>query len=329
MRNAWPRVSVNDVPDSWINDNVLPGGLNMKMRSATLLWRVVTIAIAALLASCQSTTPLTWKVPDGVTTMQVNGYPMAYTEVGSGPKVVLVHGVMCDYRCWGTTPSALSGDFRMVAVSLRHFYPEVWDGASGTFSVAQHAKDLAAFIEKLGPPVSLVGHSYGGFVASEVARARPELITKLVLAEASTEYLLPPPSDEQRARKQKFGEATEDALKTRGKDAGLEFAVDTLNGKGAWSRYPASIQSFHRDNAWTMVGAVRDTTQPVATCADFGSLKMPVLLVTGENTAPRYKQFIAAQTKCLPSAKTAVMPNASHGMIGSPAFQPALRDFLK
>lgn len=289
----------------------------------------MTVAVAWLLVGCQTTTPLTWKVPDGAKTVEVNGYPMAYTEAGSGPTVILVHGAMCDYRCWGSTQRALAGDFRVVSVSMRHFYPQHWDGSGNTFSVAQHAKDLAAFVEKMNPPVRLVGHSYGGLVASEVARARPELIAKLVLAEGATDGLLPSPSDEQLASRKKFAELTENALKTRGADAGLEFAVDALNGKGAWSRYPAQVQSFHRDNAWTIVGATKDTS-PRATCTEFGSLKMPVLLVTGQNTSPRYKQIVPAQAKCLPGTKTVVIPNVGHAMMMNPAvFDPALKDFLR
>src|SRR3954469_7534294 len=38
--------------------------------------------------------------PPGVNIVEVNGYPMAYQEVGSGPPLVLVHGSPNDYRTW-------------------------------------------------------------------------------------------------------------------------------------------------------------------------------------------------------------------------------------
>lgn len=305
-------------------------GMNMSHSNRTFaMTAAVSLAAVWLLVGCQTTTPLTWKLPDAVKMVEVNGYPMAYSEAGSGPTVVLVHGVMCDYRCLSDQQRVLADEFRVVSVSMRHFYPQDWDGSGDTFSAAQHAKDLAAFIEKMNPPVRLVGHSYGGLVAADVARARPELIVKLVLAEGSTDGLLPLPSEEQLAGRKKFAEQTENALKTRGADAGLEYAVDTLNGKGAWSRYPAPVQSFHRDNAWTIVAGIKDTS-PRATCAEFGSLKMPVLLITGQNTSPRYKQIVAAQVKCLPRATTVVIPNAGHAMMMNPtAFNSALQGFLR
>jgi len=301
----------------------------MDMRPWKLARRFAAIAVLGLVAGCQTTTPLTWKLPDGVRITEVNGYPLAAIEKGSGPTVVLVHGAMCDYRCWDATMQALSDRYRVVSVSLRHFYPQDWNGSGDTFTLRQHAADLAAFVEKMAPPVRLVGHSYGGLVASEMARARPDLVLKLVLAEAATDALLPAPTAEQAANRRKFVEQTEAMLTTKGADAALEFAVDILNGKGAWSRYPAPVQAIHRQNAWTIVGSARDTSAR-GTCADFGSLKMPVLLVTGERTSPRYKQILAAQGKCLPGASAVVIPGVGHAMMMNPnAFNPALKNFMQ
>ena len=39
-----------------------------------------------------------WPLPDGVKTVSVNGYEMAYQETGSGVPIVLVHGTLNDYR---------------------------------------------------------------------------------------------------------------------------------------------------------------------------------------------------------------------------------------
>src|SRR5690349_11389317 len=90
-------------------------------------WLALAAAVVAL-AGCQSTTPLTWKLPDGVKAAEINGYPMAYMESGSGPTLVTVHGVLCDYRCMGAQQRALADAWTVRSVSLRHFYPEHWRG---------------------------------------------------------------------------------------------------------------------------------------------------------------------------------------------------------
>ena len=117
-------------------------------------------------------------------TLRVNGSDMAYLEVGSGRPLVCVHGSLCDFRNWSAVLGPLSARHRVISVSLRHFFPERWDGSGDTYSLAQHVDDVVAFIEQLDSgPVDLMGHSRGGHVSFRVAQRRPELLRKLILAE--------------------------------------------------------------------------------------------------------------------------------------------------
>ncbi len=115
-------------------------------------------------------------------TLPVNGYDMAYLEVGQGPPLLCVHGSLCDFRIWSAVLGPLTRKHRVIAVSLRHFFPEHWDGAGDTYSIAQHTADVIGFIEKLDTgPVDLMGHSRGGHVSFRVAQRRPDLLRKLIL----------------------------------------------------------------------------------------------------------------------------------------------------
>jgi pimeloyl-ACP methyl ester carboxylesterase len=67
---------------------------------------------------------------------RVNGYDMAYVEAGQGEPVVLVHGSLCDYRYWTLQMPAFSAAFRTISVSLRHYYPERWEGRATIFTSA-------------------------------------------------------------------------------------------------------------------------------------------------------------------------------------------------
>src|SRR5216684_1113693 len=121
-------------------------------------------------------------------TLHVNGYDMAYLEVGDGPPLVCVHGSLCDFRIWGAVLGPLSKKHRVIAVSLRHFFPDRWDGVGSTYSIAQHVDDVIGFIEKLDTkPVDLMGHSRGGHISFRVAQRRPDLLRKLILAEPGGE----------------------------------------------------------------------------------------------------------------------------------------------
>ena len=108
--------------------------------------------------------------------LRVNGTDMAYLEVGQGPPLVCVHGALGDFRTWSAVLGPLSKKHRVIAVSLRHFFPEHWDGVGDTYSIAQHVADMIAFIEQLGvKPVDLMGHSRGGHISfrARAAAARP------------------------------------------------------------------------------------------------------------------------------------------------------------
>ena len=74
--------------------------------------------------------------------------------------------------------------YRTIAVSLRHCWPEKWDGEGDDFTVQQHTSDIASFIAGLqAGPVHLLGHSRGGHIAFRVAQNCPDLIRSLILVE--------------------------------------------------------------------------------------------------------------------------------------------------
>ena len=75
---------------------------------------------------------------------------MAYLKLGKGPPLVCVHGTLGDFRTWSAVMGPLSKKHRVISVSLRHFFPEHWDGVGDDYRMAQHVADLIAFIEQIG-----------------------------------------------------------------------------------------------------------------------------------------------------------------------------------
>lgn len=290
---------------------------------------ILVLASAVILGACQTAPKQSWELPSGVKSLPANGYPMAYVERGSGPTVVLVHGSLNDYRYWTPQIEPLSSRFRVVSISLRHYYPEPWKG-EGDFSIKLHAEDLVAFIQRLAVgPVFLVGWSRGGTVAVDMARSRPDLVRKLVLMDPALDALLPvpggAPAEDARVKRAK---ATEVYLRKGEIEAGIQYFFDSNNGTGAWNRLPEDQRQIRRDNAWTVVGQLGDVE--TVTCTDLARFKMPVLLLGGEKSPPRYNRIRAAFQKCLPSAASDTIPKAAHQMnqMNPPAFDAALIKFL-
>jgi esterase len=288
----------------------------------------ILLVMLGLFSAWDTIAAAPWTLPAGVKTLEVNGYPMAFLEGGTGESVVLVHGGATDYRYWRRQMESPPRGFRLIAISLRHYYPERWDGKGDKFSVRQHAEDLVTFIDglKVGP-VFLVAHSRGGSVAVRTAQARPALVKKLVLMEGAFGPLLQKPaSGEAGPGLSPIAKAVKARFDQGDIEGGLELYWDR-DEPGSWARRSEEDRQRTRDNAWTLIAGGSD--YPV-TCADLAGLRMPVLLMQGEKTSRRLASIVDATHKCLPSAERATIPEAGHGMnVMNPAgFEKVLVEFL-
>ena len=250
-------------------------------------------------------------------TLSVNGYDMAYLDIGEGPPLVCVHGSLCDFRIWSAVLGPLTRKHRVIAVSLRHFFPEHWDGVGDTYSIAQHVDDMIGFIEGLDTgPVDLMGHSRGGHVSFRVARRRPDLLRRLILAEPGAELdatldpEVKPGAPSPLAARFK---TSAEKIAAGDIDGGLTFFMEAIEGPGAWARLPATPKQLLRDNAMTLIGQVRDNRPPFSR-TDAEAIATPTLFIGGANTRgllPKVLHTLAAHVK---GSKTAMIPGATHPM---------------
>lgn len=260
-----------------------------------------------------------WTLPDGIKSIEVNGYNMAYEEKGSGVPLVLVHGAMSDYRIWSVQVPEFAKKYRVIAVSLRHHFPEKWNGVGDDFSIQQHIEDVSTFIKNknLGK-VHLLGHSRGGAVSINVAKRHPELIRTLILEDASgLEALLPESSDSQRLAAEAAAnrEALAKSLASGDVDRGVQGWFESLNGPGAWSRLPQERKQMILDNLGT---ALKPEGRPVTTCDEIAKFDFPILLLNGERSPKRYPAMFAAMQKCKVLTAPIVIPNAARYAPGKP-----------
>jgi esterase len=246
-------------------------------------------------------------------TLAVNGYDMAYLEVGEGRPLVCVHGTLGDFRTWSAVLGPLSKRHRVITVSLRHFFPAHWDGVGDTYRMAQHIADVIGFIEKRGDgPVDLMGHSRGGHIAFRVAQQRPELLRKLVLAEPGGELDVTLDPAATTAGAARF--AASAAKVTDGDiDGALRLFFETIEGEGAWARVAAAPKQQLRDNVFTLIGQVNEDRKPY-TRAEAQSITMPTLFVGGADTKGSLAAVLRALAPHVPGAKTAMIANAGHWM---------------
>ncbi len=101
------------------------------------------------------------------------------SRFGYGRPLLCLHGIEAHGLRFQQLAARLS-DTEVVAPDLRgHGHSP----ASGPWTVAQHLADLAPILRSLGPDTVVLGHSYGGLIAWELARAMPDALRGFVLVD--------------------------------------------------------------------------------------------------------------------------------------------------
>jgi pimeloyl-ACP methyl ester carboxylesterase len=114
-----------------------------------------------------------------------DGTKIAYERVGRGRPVIAIHGGLGSRRIWRPVADLLAGEYELVLVDRRGR----GDSEPGVepHALEREVEDARAVVSAVGPGVTLVGHSYGGAVALELARiAAPGEIDRLVIYEPAS-----------------------------------------------------------------------------------------------------------------------------------------------
>ena len=113
---------------------------------------------------------------------------VAALEAGSGPPLVLLHGLGATKTSFLPTVSALARSHRMIALDLPGFGDS--DKPIGPYDAPFMARWVSAALDALGlDRTHLLGHSMGGRVALEVAFDHPGRIDRLALMTPSLAWL--------------------------------------------------------------------------------------------------------------------------------------------
>ncbi len=112
--------------------------------------------------------------------VDLHGHRAAYRVAGSGPPIVLIHGMVNSSRHWEAVAMRLAGSHRVIAPDL------IGHGGSATprgdYSLGAHAASIRDLLATLGVErATIVGHSLGGGVAMQFFYQFPQRTERLVL----------------------------------------------------------------------------------------------------------------------------------------------------
>jgi pimeloyl-ACP methyl ester carboxylesterase len=119
----------------------------------------------------------------GLRELTLHGHRVAYRQAGSGPVVVLIHGITSDSSTWRRVLPYLARRFTVIAPDL------AGHGGSakpkGDYSLGAHASGVRDLLLALGHDrATFVGHSLGGGIAMQISYQFPERCERLVLVDS-------------------------------------------------------------------------------------------------------------------------------------------------
>jgi pimeloyl-ACP methyl ester carboxylesterase len=118
--------------------------------------------------------------PIEVSYLTIHGHKRAFVKLGSGPALLLLHGLGCDHTTWLPVVQALARRYTVIAPDLLGHGLSAKPRAD--YSVGGYANGMRDLLTVLGiDKVTVVGHSFGGGVAMQFAYQFPERTERMVL----------------------------------------------------------------------------------------------------------------------------------------------------
>jgi len=258
--------------------------------------------------------------------IEVNGVKLHVEENGTGPAVVLVHGIPTDYRVWRPQVDELSKRHRTISYSRRCAFPNQYDEYAKS-TIENNTTDLEELVAgTVGGPASLVGHSYGGPIAALYALRNPELVCSLVLIEpylpgilvdqqgtlGNISLLIRKPSVAlSGARSLNSIKMTQQEVANKNPEKALDtYYSSTWEGRKPKVQLSSSMRAMMLDNMETFRELL--TGVPPFNSENAERIVPPTLIVSGERTT-KYMRGVAMELhRTIPNSQLATIQNASH-----------------
>jgi len=229
-------------------------------------------------------------------------------EAGS-PRVVCLHGVTSHGRHFAKLAEALPG-FHVVAPDLLGHgsspYPPPWD-------LKTH---LGAIVETVGPqPAILVGHSFGGRLAFEIAARAPKLVPRLVLLDPAI-LLLPHVAlfAAEKARKERAFVSFDEGIEQRYVESQLHRAPRELVEGELREHLVVGEDGLYRYR-YCQSAVVAAYGEMASQPPPFERVRIPTLLVLGERSYLPYDHLLEAHQAALGDLLEVVVVPGGHTVL--------------
>jgi esterase len=235
---------------------------------------------------------------------EANGIRLYYEEHGDGAPIACIHGGGSSALMWADAVEELARLGRVIAYDrrgcTRSERPEPYERTT----VAEHADDAAALLDALAAaPAVVIGRSYGGAVAVDLALRYPDRVRALVLLEGDALGLSPAGLEWTRAIRDRLRKvASQDGV-----DAVYEALIGEVLGEDAWDSFPDEVRRILMQNGPALLAELGYVDEPMPDAAAFATIDKPALLVAASESPPPQREMTEAMAGVLPNARTALV----------------------
>ena len=240
---------------------------------------------------------------------------IAYADQGAGDPVLLIHCSAASRSEWRSLSDVLGREFRAIATDQWGCGESPsWSGRNA-FTLADEAAPIVDIMERVGRPMHLVGHSYGGGVALRVARERRALTRSLTLIEPSCFHLLRNGGDKDEAffaEIAKVAAGVSESISNGDLWGGMAKFVDYWDHAGAWDEMPYNSRIKLCQRLHKVSLDFHALFEEQANLETYAALDVSTLILCGQHSPGPSRRIVEMLTEIMPRAKLSQVPGAGH-----------------
>jgi pimeloyl-ACP methyl ester carboxylesterase len=226
--------------------------------------------------------------------------------------VLMIHSGGFTSRQWRRLGDLLTPRYRVLAPDLLG-YGESGPWPDGEpFHFSQDLLFLESLLDERKEAAHVVGHSYGGFLALQLALRRPELVRSLAVYDPVAFGILDEPADASvRSSLDRVKPVWEPDASGADEQWLREF-VDWWNGEGAWSRLTEETRGAFRTMGWKVFHEVMSLLADRTDRATYAKITVPTLVLGGALSPATERRVVEKLGHALPHATVRFFPGVGH-----------------